>query len=116
MPYDLIDKLIEKQKADREKRRDEVLDSLKKILEELAPKYGFSKAYIFGSTVKKGRFRSESDVDIAVFDLKDQHFFLLMAEISRRLERNVDLYQITVLDEGLRKKIEEQGELWTRED
>ena len=116
MPYDLIDKLIEKQKADIEKRRGEVLDSLKKILKELAPKYGFSKAYIFGSTVKKGRFRSESDVDIAIFDLKDQHFFHLMAEISRRLERNVDLYQIATLDEGLRNKIEEQGELWTRED
>ncbi len=117
MPYDMIDKIIEKQKADRERKRKEVLSSLKEILRELSPKYGFSKAYIFGSVVKeRGRFRRESDVDIAVFGLKDQHFFSLMAEISRRLERNVDLCQIETMDEGLRKRIEERGALWTRED
>ena len=89
----------------------------KEILKELSPEYGFSKAYIFGSIVEEwGRFRRESDVDIAVFGLKNQHFFRMMAEISRRLERNVDLCQIEAMDEGLRKMVEERGVLWARED
>ncbi len=116
MPYVLIDKIIEKQRVERELRRKQVFSSTIEILEELSPKYGVSKAYIFGSTVKEGKFHRESDVDIAVFNLSNQHFFRLMAEISGRLERNVDLYQIETVDEWLRRKIEEQGVLWKKED
>lgn len=116
VPYTLIDKIIEKQKADREKRRSEVLSALKGVLKELAPKYSFSRAYIFGSIVKEGKFRRESDIDIAVFNLKDQYFFRLMAEISGRLERDVDLYQIGTMDDGLRRRVEERGVLWKKED
>jgi len=115
MPYDLTDRIIEKQKADRERERQQVLSSVKDILEELAPEYGFSKAYIFGSIVKPGRFRRNSDVDIAIFDLKDEDFFRLMAEISRKLERNVEICQMETVDERLRRSIEE-GILWTRRD
>lgn len=115
MPYDLTDRIIQKQKADRERERQQVLSTLKDILEELAPKYFFSRAYIFGSIVKPGRFRRDSDVDIAIFDLKDEYFFRLMAEISRRLGRNVEICQVETVDERLRRSIEE-GVLWTRRD
>ena len=114
MPYDLTDRIIEKRKADRERERRQVLSSVRNILEELAPEYGFSKAYIFGSIVKPGRFRRNSDVDIAVFDLKDEDFFRLMAEISRTLERNVKICQMETIDEWLRKRMEAEGVLWKR--
>jgi predicted nucleotidyltransferase len=114
MPYELIDKVIENKKADREEKRLQTLFALKEILSDLAPKYDFSRAYIFGSVVKKGRFRYESDVDIAVFDLKNENFFRLMSDISNSLGREVDLYQIEI-DEFLRKTIEETGILWIRE-
>ena len=116
MPYDLIDRIIEKQRADRENERKQVFSSLKEILGELAPRYDFSDAYIFGSVVRAGRFRRDSDVDIAVFSLKDQHFFRLMSEVSSRLERDVDLYQMERVSGRLRRKIEEGGVLWKRED
>ena len=116
MPYGLIDKIIEKQRAEQELRRKQVFASTIEILEELGPKYGFSKGYIFGSVVKEGKFRRESDVDIAIFNLSNHHFFRLMAEVSGRLERDVDLYQIETMDEWLRKKIERQGVLWKKED
>ena len=114
VPYELIDKVIENRKADREAKRLETLFALKEILPDLSSKYGFSKAYIFGSVVKEGRFRYESDVDIAVFDLKNENFFRLMSDISNSLGREVDLYQIEI-DEFLRKTIEETGILWIRE-
>jgi len=116
MPYDLTDKIIKKQKADRERERRQVLSSVRDILKELAPKYGFFKAYIFGSIVKQERFRRNSDVDIAVFDLNDKYFFQLMAEISGRLERNVEICQMETIDERLRKSIEAEGVLWKRRD
>jgi predicted nucleotidyltransferase len=84
------------------------------ILKELAPKYGFFRAYIFGYIVKQERFRRNSDVDIAVFDLKDEDFFRLMAEISRKLERNVKICQMETIDEWLRRDIEAKGVLWKR--
>ncbi len=117
MPYSLTDEIIKAKKAENEKSRKQVLADVTEILAEIAPKYGFSRAYIFGSTVKnKGKFRLESDVDIAIFNLSNQHFFSLIAEMSWRLERNVDLYQIEKIDEVLRMKVEEEGILWNKQD
>ena len=79
MTYVLIDKMIENQRAKQELRRNQVLVSTIEILKELAPRYDFSKAYIFGSVVKEGKFRRASDVDIAIFNLSNQHFFRLAA-------------------------------------
>lgn len=114
MPYNITDKVIEKQKAERERERERVLSNLKDILEELAPKYSFSKAHIFGSIVKAGRFRRNSDVDIAIFSLKDEHFFGLMAEISRRLDRDVQICQIEAVDERIKRSIERESVLWKK--
>jgi predicted nucleotidyltransferase len=116
MPYNLIDEIIKKQEADREEQRKQVLSNLKEILKKLSLNFGFSKAYIFGSVVKPKKFHNRSDIDIAVFGLKNQHFFSLMGEFSRCLLRDVDLYQVENLDEYLRKRIEEEGELWIKQD
>ncbi|HGE70722.1 TPA: nucleotidyltransferase domain-containing protein [Candidatus Poribacteria bacterium] len=116
MPYDLIDKIIENKKAEKEAKRQQTLFKLMEVLSTLALKYGFSKVYIFGSVTKKGRFRDESDVDIAVFDLKDENFFQLMGEVSNLIGREVDLYQMEKINGFLKKRIEETGLLWTRED
>lgn len=116
MPYTLVDEIVKAQRAENEKARKQVLAAVTEILSAIAPKYGFSQAYIFGSTVKKGKFHPESDVDIAVFNLSNQHFFSLMAEMSWLLGRDVDLYQIEKMDEGLRRKVEEQGLLWKKQD
>lgn len=115
MPYDLVDKVIEKRKIEQEAKRLETLSQLRKLLSDLSSKYNFSKAYIFGSVVKTGKFRLDSDIDIAVFDLKNENFFRLMADLSSSLERDVDLYQMEKVDEYLKKRIEETGLLWTRE-
>jgi uncharacterized protein len=115
MSYDLIDKIIEKQRNDLENKRIQTLSCLKEVLVELAPKYGFSKAYIFGSIVKEGRFRSKSDVDIAVFDLENENFFHLMSDIYNLLGREVDLCQMEKIDKYFRKRIEETGTLWKKE-
>lgn len=115
MPYDLVDEVIEKRKIEQEAKRLETLSRLENLLSDLSSKYGFSKAYIFGSVVKNGKFRYESDIDVAVFDLKNEDFFQLMADLSNSLEHDVDLYQMEEVDEHLRKTIEETGLLWIRE-
>lgn len=116
MSYSLFDEIIKKQEENREKERERVLFDLKEILGKLSFKYSFSKAYIFGSVVKPKKFRKQSDIDIAIFDLKNQHFFSLMGELSRHLLRDVDLYQVENLNEYLRKRIEEEGVIWIKQD
>ena len=86
-------------KTENEEIRKQVLIAVTEALAEIAPKYGISKAYIFGSTVKEGSFQPESDVDIALFNLGNQHFPSIMSEMSQRLARNVDLYQIEKIEE-----------------
>ncbi len=115
MPYDIIEKAIEQQKIKREKRRIQKLSQLQDILSEMSQKYGFSQAYIFGSVTKEGKFGNQSDIDIAVFGLKNDFFFSMMAEISRKIDCEVDLYQIEKIDEYMKKKIEETGILWKQE-
>ncbi|MBI1926018.1 hypothetical protein HYR99_17420 [Candidatus Poribacteria bacterium] len=44
MPYDLIDKIIESEKVEREKNRVQVLADVREILSELGPKYGVTVA------------------------------------------------------------------------
>ena len=53
-------------------------------------------------------WRSATDfrnIDIAVFDLKNENFFRLMSDIYNFLGQEVDLCQIERIDEYLRKKI-----------
>ena len=116
MGYNLIDKVIAVEKARRENNRLETLSHVKELLARCAPKYSFSQAYIFGSLVKHGRFRPESDVDLALFGLSDGFFFALMAEASRELGRDVDLYQIEKMDKQFRTRIEAKGVLWMKPD
>jgi predicted nucleotidyltransferase len=81
-------------------------------LESLSKKYNFDEAYIFGSLVKKGHYRENSDIDIGVKGLEYKYFFSFMGELITSLGREIDLVRI----EGtkLAKKIKE-GILWKRE-
>lgn len=51
-----------------------------------------------------------------IIERQKAELFRLMAEISGRLGRDVDLYQMETIDEHLRRRIEERGTLWKKED
>ena len=74
-----------------EKKRAAVLQQVQEALTSLSRHYHWDEAYIFGSVVKKGRFQSHSDIDIAVRGLNRFEYYAFIGEISERLNKRVDV-------------------------
>jgi len=110
----LLDKILKRKGMDRERLRLISIEKVKKILKEMSETISFDKAYLFGTITKPYRFSEESDIDIAFVGLRDADFFLALAYLSRNLGRDVDILQLE--KHRLRKKIIQEGIVWTRQD
>ncbi|MFW5961057.1 MAG: nucleotidyltransferase family protein [Desulfohalobiaceae bacterium] len=78
----------------RERYRRQMLEEVHAVLQSFAEKYYWDELFLFGSLISPGRFRSDSDIDIAVSGL-DKHAFLpFIAELSRELGREVDVVRL----------------------
>lgn len=108
----LLDRRLREKQRANEKLRQETLQRVLKLLPQLAARYGFQHAYVFGSVTHKGRFRPQSDLDIAIEGLDDQHYFKFMADLYNRLEREVDVIQLE--RHRLQEQIKETGFEWTK--
>jgi predicted nucleotidyltransferase len=108
----LLDQHLRKERRENEKMRKQMLQHLLRSLPQLAARYGFPRAYVFGSLTKKGRFRKTSDVDVAVEDLTDEKYFTFMAELSELMGREVDVIQIE--RHHLKERIIESGIEWKK--
>jgi predicted nucleotidyltransferase len=108
----LLDQHLRNERQENEKIRQQTLKQLLRSLPQLASRYDFKRAYVFGSLAKKGRFRKTSDVDVAVEGLTDEKYFTFMAELSELLGREVDVVQIE--KHHLKNRILETGLEWTR--
>ena len=62
-------KSILKRQADQEEMRIAVIEQINRALRKLEKKYYWDEAYLFGSVAHKGKFRRNSDIDIAVSGL-----------------------------------------------
>ena len=85
-------------RRDRERRQEmeelrmQVLEQAKRAIRDTAPGFPAVRAvYLFGSVLRPGRFRPDSDVDVAVDcdDIEVETPF--WRSLEERLERNVDL-------------------------
>lgn len=109
----LLDEYLKKIEQKKEEKRQKLLQRTQRALKQLYKELHFKKAYIFGSILKKKRFYYDSDVDIAVFGLKDKDFFYFMSRAADILGRNIDVVQ---LEKHLFKnKIIKEGLLWKKE-
>jgi predicted nucleotidyltransferase len=79
--------------AEREKRREAALEAAVKALHAILPHYGkVRRAYLFGSVVRPGAFRPDSDVDIAVEGIEAADYFALWRDLERAMpDWQVDL-------------------------
>ena len=76
----------------REALRQAVLERAREAIRRSAPRFpAIHAVYLFGSILKPGRFRPDSDVDVAIDcdDLKAETPF--WSALEDALERNVDL-------------------------
>ena len=86
------DSAVQKEKEREEELRGSVLSGLQVALSQ-APVL-LPKALIFGSLTCPGRFRSESDVDVAVHEMSPRDYFTLKCYLEGRLMREVDLVEL----------------------
>ena len=109
---DLWHKSILKKQADQEKMRIAVLRQVEEALNILEKKYQWEEAYLFGSIVIEGRFRRNSDIDVAVSGLRKYDYYEFIGEISDLLNKRVD---VVLLEEcHLAPFIKEKGMKWKR--
>lgn len=114
MPFDtsILDEALARRKARNETERQRVLAKTLRLLDELGPTYKIERAYVFGSTVKPGRFHADSDVDIAVEQIDPRRFFEAMSEFFNRLGREVDLVELDKCH--FAHRIRQTGILWEK--
>jgi len=89
-----LDRRWREKRRENEKRRQQTLQRVLELLPRLAQRYGFHHAYILGSVTKKGRFRQNSAIDLAIEGLGDEKYFTFWAEVSDKFNREVDVIQI----------------------
>ena len=90
----LLDREKKKQRQANEEKRREMISKVFAVLEDIAPKYGIERAYLFGSISRQFQFVEDSDIDIALENLPEEYYFKLLAELSRRLGYDVDLVNL----------------------
>ena len=110
----ILDQAIAQQNQRWETERQNTLRQVFAILSQAARQFSFSQAIIFGSATYPGQFHTNSDIDIAVIDLPSEHFFDLAVMLSRNLEREVDLVELSKVH--FADKIRREGIGWTPTD
>ena len=82
---------------------------MRAAITHLAPGFpALERVYLFGSLLQPGRFRPDSDIDLAVEcdDLETESLF--WRALERALQRDVDLRPLV---EPIRSEVERYGEL-----
>ncbi|PSB15808.1 signal peptidase [filamentous cyanobacterium CCP1] len=96
MPFNtrLLDESIAKRRQQNEQTRQETLKRLLAWLDDRGSQYGIDRVYIFGSVTAPGRFRADSDIDLAIEQMAPEAFFAMMGQLAEAFERDVDLVEL----------------------
>ena len=108
----LLDRALDQTRARREKLRGDTLACLRRTLASMPVSY--SAVYPFGSVLQPGRFREDSDVDLAFEGLSDEDYFRAKRYLENTLRRPIDVLQLE--EHRLRDVIRRKGVRWTRDD
>jgi len=92
------------------KRFHEAWNMVKAATNLLKERFGATKVVLFGSLTNRERFSDRSDVDIAVWGIPDDQFFLAVGLVNSLNENfKVDLVDANACRTSLRKSIEDEG-------
>ncbi|MCS7279941.1 MAG: nucleotidyltransferase domain-containing protein [Thermodesulfobacteriaceae bacterium] len=112
MGFELIQRVYQQKRNERERLRLKILKKTFLALEELSKEVSFKEAYLFGSITKPYRFRPNSDVDLAFLELEKDKLFYTVAFLSNFLEREVDVVELERV--SFKKKIFTEGIKWKK--
>jgi hypothetical protein len=108
----ILDEAKIRRQIESEQLRQQVLQTTLDFLDEFGSCQGVKNVIIFGSVIVPGRFRVQSDVDIAVEAVEPSLFFDLMASLSLALGREVDLVDLSHCH--FADQIRQKGMVWTK--
>ena len=111
MSTSLLDKLIAQRRDRNEQSRQLTLQKVQTWLTQNHIEFGIQQAYIFGSLCRPGHFHENSDVDIAVGQVKRDRYFEAISLLSAWVERDVDLIELDKCP--FQHRIRETGIPWT---
>jgi uncharacterized protein len=105
--YKHLQEIAISQEADRVR----IFHAVDNALSELSDKYKWKEAYLFGSITRSGKFRADSDVDIALKGLDKYQLYAFIGDISFLLKREVDVIRLE--ETPLSTAIIQKGIPWT---
>lgn len=109
---------LDQQRAEKrrqwENERQVVLAQLFHVLRQLSARFTWDAVYVFGSLAQPGRFRPDSDLDVAVSGMPDADFFPFAAALTREMARDADVIMLEQCH--FAAKIRREGILWTPSD
>lgn len=108
----ILDQALAQKREHREALREDTTASLRNALASVPVRY--SAVFVFGSILRPGRFREDSDVDLAFEGLSDADYIRAKCYLEDILERPVDVLQIE--NHRLRDIIYRKGVRWTQKD
>lgn len=89
-----------------EKIRMKAVREAKHLKDILVKEFPVEKVVLFGSVLETGRFREDSDIDIAVAGLPKKLYFKALARLMMESNFEVDLKPIEDVSELLRQRIQ----------
>lgn len=89
-----------------EKIRMKAVREAKNLKDILVKEFPVEKVVLFGSVLETGRFREDSDIDIAVAGLPKKLYFKALARLMMESNFEVDLKPIEDVSELLRQRIQ----------
>ena len=89
------------------------IEEIKIILQEILKNFDVKKAILFGSYAKNTQ-TAKSDIDLVIDSegkLLNINFYGLLEELVERLQKNIDLFEISEIQENSRiyKDIQKEG-------
>jgi predicted nucleotidyltransferase len=108
----ILDQALAEEQEQRERERKALLKRTRQALAILAPQFGIEHAYLFGSLLQPNRFRTDSDIDIAVEQIAPEHLGRAISVLMTMLGREVDLVDLTRCP--FAERIRRDGLLWTK--
>ena len=100
-----------KKQREMEQNRQRTIQEIDRALQQLIQRYSWDDAYIFGSVANAGKYRTDSDVDIALSGLDKFDYYAFIGDISELLSKRVD---VVLLEEcRFSRSIMEKGIKWS---
>jgi predicted nucleotidyltransferase len=88
---------------------DDILQDIQKV-ESILLHYGATKIILYGS-LARGDYKADSDIDVCVEGVPNEHYFRVVAECLMKVQRPVSVLDFQGVRGYFREKISQEGKI-----